>query len=380
MAERDRVKHDKRRRTWSLAFSDKSLRGYQQRLQKYEEQLLAQLIASRGRPVNARDWFNFYAFDAMGDLAFGESFGNLTTGSYHPAATLIRKGLNMFSLVLPTWIVRMMVLIPGATKNYKAMNEYCWKKIESHYHEREHTIPDIASNFFAPYKARGTDPSKSEWMQLHGDSRAIIVAGSDTTAATLTFLFYFITREPWHQARLREELLQFGDANVEAKYTDLQDLPYLNGCINETFRLQPLLPATLRRVTPPNGIQVGERHVPGNMVVFCPQYVVGRKEEIYVDPDAFVPERWSSKPEMVKIKGTFAPFSLGTYGCVGKQLALMNIRSLAAKLLATFDITFAPGEDGSDVVNKSRDHFTLEPGDLRLVFTERKQMTESSFE
>ena len=238
---------------------------------------------------------------------------------------LIRK-------IVPTWIFRMMMLIPGASKNYKTMNLYCWKKIESHYREKENIIPDIASNFFTPYKARGTEPTRQEWLQLHGDSRAIIIAGSDTTATTLTFLFYYITREPHHQTRLREELLPFVDANGDANPADLQDLPYLNGCINETFRLQPLVPATLRRITPPEGIQVGDVHVPGNMVVFCPQYVMGRsttisrqrprtngsanvfvEEEIYVDPEVFLPERWFSKPEMVKKKEAFAPFSLGTY-------------------------------------------------------------------
>ena len=97
MAERDKTKHDKRRKPWSVAFSDKSLRGYQQRIRNYDEQLREQLKAFGGRPVNARDWFHFYAFDIMGDLAFGESFGNLTTGSYHFAAQLIQKGMNMFS-------------------------------------------------------------------------------------------------------------------------------------------------------------------------------------------------------------------------------------------------------------------------------------------
>ncbi|KAL9086497.1 MAG: hypothetical protein Q9165_007113 [Trypethelium subeluteriae] len=301
MAERDKTKHDKRRRFWSLAFSDKALRGYQQRIKRYEEELRDQLKTFQGMPVNIKDWFNFYAFDTMGDLAFGESFGNLTTADYHPAAKLIKKGLDVFSLM-------------RSSKSYKTMNEYCWRKIESHYREKEHDIPDIASNLFVPFKSRGTEPSKKEWLQLHGDSRTIIVAGSDTTAATLTFLFYFLTHEPLHQARLRDEILPFVDGNGDARHADLQDLPYLNGCINETFRLQPLLPATLRRLTPPEGIQVGDTHIPGNMVVFCPQYVLGRirtEEEIYTHADTFIPERWFSKPELIKTKGAFAPFSMG---------------------------------------------------------------------
>ena len=100
MAERNKARHDSRRRKfWSAAFSDKALRGYQQRIRKYEDVLRNQLLEFKGRPVNVRDWFHFYAFDTMGDLAFGQSFGNLTEGDYHPAAKLIKEGLDIFSFL-----------------------------------------------------------------------------------------------------------------------------------------------------------------------------------------------------------------------------------------------------------------------------------------
>lgn len=94
-------------------------------------------------------------------------------------------------------------------------------------------------------------------------------------------------------------------------------------------------------------------------------------ENAYADPNSFIPERWFSKPELIKNKGAYAPFSIGPFSCVGKQLALMELRSVVAELVTQFDVEFAPGEDGSALLNESADFFTVSLSDLQLVFTER---------
>jgi len=58
-------------------------------------------------------------------------------------------------------------------------------------------------------------------------------------------------------------------------------------------------------------------------------------------------------------------------GCIGKPLALMELRCVLAKLLMAFDVSLAPGEDGTDLIQKGRDHFTMETGPLNLVFEAR---------
>ena len=85
----------------------------------------------------------------------------------------------------------------------------------------------------------------------------------------------------------------------------------------------------------------------------------------------FIPERWSDKPELLLNKAAYAPFGGGVYGCVGRQLALMELRGVVARIVTQFDISFAPGEDGSTLLTKTRDVFTLDLAPLNLVFTER---------
>ena len=110
--------HDQRRRTWSPAFSDKALRGYEERTAKYGSQLLSRIQAFDGQPVNVSRWFNIYGFDVMGDLAFGASFKMLETSDEHWAFTLVHDGMAPMSRFLPVWLLRMMIAIPGIMSDY----------------------------------------------------------------------------------------------------------------------------------------------------------------------------------------------------------------------------------------------------------------------
>lgn len=152
---------------------------------------------------------------------------------------------------------------------------------------------------------------------LQGDARLIIVAGSDTTSATLTYLFYHLAKSPEQVERLRQELRPLTTGDWSDK--DIQHADHLNGAINEALRLHPPVPSGLYRLTPPGGMQVGDVYIPGGVTFYAPQYSMGRDEDIYTDANAFVPERWYSKPEMIKHPDAFAPFSMGPFGCIGKN-------------------------------------------------------------
>lgn len=72
---------------------------------------------------------------------------------------------------------------------------------------------------------------------------------------------------------------------------------------------------------------------------------------------------------MVKYKGAFVPFLIGAYNCIGKGVAMMELRTLTARILLNYNVSFAPGEDGSRLENDSKDHFTMSLAPLDLMFT-----------
>ncbi|KAK4550276.1 hypothetical protein LTR36_003243 [Oleoguttula mirabilis] len=95
---RNKPEHTSRRKVWDRGFSSKALRDYEPRVQKYAEQLLGQLDARVGQSVNVTDWFNFYSFDVMGDLAFGKSFNMVRDGVKHHFMTSLHRFMLDFGL------------------------------------------------------------------------------------------------------------------------------------------------------------------------------------------------------------------------------------------------------------------------------------------
>jgi hypothetical protein len=128
---RSKPVHDKRRRVWSPAFSDKALRGYEKRLEPFADSLLERLRSFKGESVNVAKWFNYFGYDVMGDLAFGKDFGMLSSGEEHFAVNLLNEGMQPMALLLPTWFFRVLTAIPGLAAGYWRFIGYCSQQIDN---------------------------------------------------------------------------------------------------------------------------------------------------------------------------------------------------------------------------------------------------------
>ncbi|KAK5082012.1 hypothetical protein LTR05_007154 [Lithohypha guttulata] len=375
---RDRAMHDRRRRVWAPAFSDKALRGYEQRVQRLNDLLITKLDESKGSPLDATNLLNLYSFDTMGDLAFGNDFGMLESGKPHWAIKLLNEGMDPLGLQLPVWFFRTLAAIPGLAAGYWKFIAFCTQQLENRiavHGKTDPNKPDITQSLIDHYLKSSPENKKELWPMLCGDSRLIIVAGSDTTAATLSYLFYHIASKKDWQEKLRKEIqdIKASTKSTERTIADqsLKDAPVLNGMINEALRLNPPVPSGVFRQTPPEGVTIGETFIPGNSVIQIPTYVMSRSEDNYVEPAQFMPERWSSRPELIKEKDAFIPFSTGPFGCIGKNLAYMEIRTITSQIIDQFDVSLAPGEDGRKLVEEAVDHFTLGLKPLMLEFRRR---------
>ena len=113
------------------------------------------------------------------------------------------------------------------------------------------------------------------------EARNYIIAGSDTTAVTLTYLVYSVCRDKRVRDKLVSELL-----NLPESYTDkdLRNLPYLNHVIDEALRLHPAVPNGLPRAVPPEGAHFNGYDLPGGCSVSTQAYSLHRVPEIFPDP------------------------------------------------------------------------------------------------
>ncbi|KAI0450353.1 cytochrome P450 [Xylaria acuta] len=367
---RDSSIHGQRRRVWSAAFGDKNLGAYEKRMESYRALLIQAIEKSGSHPMDMAKWFNLYSFDVMGDLAFGTSFQMLETSKEHHAIKLLNSGLEGLSYKLPMWFFRIMVSIPSLTRDWWGFIEYCISQLEN----RMKSKPDTADIMSALLKSTEDHAlTKLERTLLEGDSQLIVVAGSDTTSTVLTTVFRFLAQYPHHVGLLRAELDGLMRTELgNYAHTDLANLPHLNGVINESMRLFPPVATAIPRLTPPDGLTIDGTFVPGNVTVFCPQYVLGRDPECYAYPDDFIPERWHSRPELLQDASGFAPFSAGHYGCIGRPLALLNIRATICRIISDYDIQSTAREIFTEYDEGMTEHFTLAPSQLKLSFTKRE--------
>ncbi|KAI1374297.1 cytochrome P450 [Hypoxylon crocopeplum] len=254
----------------------------------------------------------YFAFDVMGDLGLGQDFGMLQHDRQHVAIEQLVEGMTIMAFRLPMWLMRLIVdiaqpLVPTeATTGFLA---FCYTYLDSMMKdEKRFERPSLMAPMLAHYES--LDPAERDLSALRNDSRFIVIAGSDTVAATLAFAFFYLARHPEHANKLRDELLPLRSADGTFAHQNIANAEHLNAVINETLRLHP--PAsTIMRITPPEGIVVAGKFIPGDMTVFSSQYVIGRSEAVYERAAEFVPERWYARPEMIKERAGYAPFSTG---------------------------------------------------------------------
>ncbi|KAI0637982.1 cytochrome P450 monooxygenase pc-2 [Trametes polyzona] len=181
---------------------------------------------------------------------------------------------------------------------------------------------------------------------LHDETLNILIAGRDTTAATLSFVVYMLCLYPDVFRRLREEVLEALGSTQMPTFEDIRNLKYLRAVINETLRLYPIVPFNARVATHdttlpnPQDPQGPRVFVPAETVVVYSAFLLHRRKD-YWGPDAlsFDPDRWLDERLNKYFTANpliFIPFNAGPRICLGQQFAYNEISFFLIRLLQNF--------------------------------------------
>lgn len=218
--------------------------------------------------------------------------------------------------------------------------------------------PDLLSKFLAAHQAHPEFMSET-LVQTMAVSMAF--AGSETTAISLSAVFYFLLKNPQALARLRTEIDNaaragaFGDKQTGlVTWHESQRLPYLDACIKEAFRLHPAAGLPLERIVPKGGAEIAGHFVPGGTIVGCSAWLIHMNKSIFgEDADMYRPERWLPDEELAKtesgkdaedrrvkeMNGTMFQFGMGSRTCIGKNISLLEIYKLVPSMLRRFEVS-----------------------------------------
>ena len=117
------------------------------------------------------------------------------------------------------------------------------------------------------------------------EAQNLIVAGSDTTGVSLTYLIWLILKHPKIRQALEAEVSFVSGEITDAK---LEELPLLNACIEEGLRLYDAAPGGLPRVVPPGGATLGGFFIPGGVTVTTQAWSLHRDPMNFQDPERLV--------------------------------------------------------------------------------------------
>lgn len=142
------------------------------------------------------------------------------------------------------------------------------------------------SNLFGNMLAENEKDSKSLTdMDILTEAQGFLVAGSGTTAVTLTYLVWAVLQQPTLRKQLEDEV---GALKPDYDDATLETLPLLNAVINETLRLYGAAPGSLPRTVPEGGCTLGGYHIPGGITVCTQAYSMHRDESIFPNASSYV--------------------------------------------------------------------------------------------
>ena len=284
-ADQDMKRHSENRRQYQSAYAMSSLVGYEPYVDECTD-LFSQRLeegADAGKFVDMGHWFQCYAFDVIGLITYSKRLGFLDSGNdingvmaaledHLQYATLvgIYSWLHPYLFAVRNWLAGSV----GVGRAY--VMKFTQERIVQHQtpeqkpfladqqedSETQKPAVDFLTKFFAK---NAQDPEAFSMYHLAMGCVSNMVAGSDTTALSLSAVLYHLLKNPHTFNTLRQEIdsqKEEGNHSQHITFKASQDMPYLQAVLKEALRIHPAAGLPLERVVPPGGANICDRFFP----------------------------------------------------------------------------------------------------------------------
>jgi cytochrome P450 len=301
-------------------------------------------------------WISFFSFDFILQATFSRDFGFVSAGKdLKNLLAMLDIQLYYISIMgaMP-WLDKLLLKNPLLLYFLKIPNplvdfasECVRARLSESMSQRSAPRnPDFLTYFVNSQKQY---PDVVTDLQLITYATTNVLAGSDTTAAALTSIIYYVVKHK----RVHDKLLTELDGSNSAyplSYAEAQSLSYLNAVIKEILRIHPTAGIELERQVGADGLVLPTGHrLPPGATVGINAWPVHRDKEIFGD-DAheFVPERWLKnngetetdwEERVRRMERCDLAFGRGPRGCLGKNVATLLLGKVVGTLIGTFDVS-----------------------------------------
>ncbi|XP_034118232.1 cytochrome P450 4d1 isoform X2 [Drosophila sulfurigaster albostrigata] len=358
-------KWHKRRKIITPAFHFKILDEFVDIFERESRVLLKNLERERRQQgeigFNLYDWINLCTMDTIGETAMGVSINAQTNvdSEYVRAVKTISMVLHkrMFNIFYRFELTyRLTPLAQAEKRALNVLHNFTEKIIVQRREELMRGTATAATKQSEEDVAVGAKRKMAFLdilLQSHIDDKPLtnldireevdtfMFEGHDTTSSALMFFFYNIATHPECQRKCVEEIVSVLGRNKETPvtYELLNKLHYIDLCIKETLRMYPSVPLLGRKVL--EECEINGKIIPaGTNIGISPLYL-GRREELFSEPNSFKPERFDVVTSAEKLNPyAYIPFSAGPRNCIGQKFAVLEIKAIVANVLRHFEIDF----------------------------------------
>ena len=325
----------------------------------------------------SRDLMRF-TVDVTTQLAFGIDINTLET----PGPTIHRHLAKVFPVLhrrlnspFPYWrFIRLPAdrrldrALDALELEFAAMVKAVRERLERE-PERRRSPRDFLEAIIIEMEAEGSRVTNEEIFANVGN---LLLAGEDTTANTIAWTVHLLAGNPDWLDRCRREIdaLTASNSPGAEDFEQTKRMHVIDAVSSESMRLKPVAP--LHMLEPLNDTWILGHRIPKGTTIFLLLRHLATRDEHFMNGDCFDPERWLLKPE--ERRGphdhrAFVPFGAGPRFCPGRNLAMLEIKTVLAMLCRNFDVQPV---DRASVGEKLA--FTMFPTNLFVRMRRRKRL------
>ncbi|KAI4152527.1 MAG: hypothetical protein L6R39_001786 [Caloplaca ligustica] len=327
--------------------------------------VLSEKYAETGFRMDFAAWSQWFAYDTICQLSFGEPLGFVKEG--RDIGNLIENFHNMapFAAVVGAlpWLARPFLENP-ITRRYAMpkpgdgtgtgrIMAFRDQLLEQRFNDpKSHQSGDFLDNLLASKNADGSPITVEE---VKTECFVLMVAASDTTAAFFCGFIRYVVQTPGVWDKLVAEIDDFDSRGIldhpVPLFEQVKQLPYFKACHLEVTRFYPSTPMIIPRYVSSGGMDLYGMHAAAGTEIGANPYVIQRDKGVFgQDADDFRPERWlESEERSTFMEKHILTWGYGTRVCLGKNIALME----TYKLMCQFFRAFKPSIHQPDNVWRS---------------------------
>ncbi|KAL4919165.1 cytochrome P450 [Aspergillus aurantiobrunneus] len=357
-SQQDEGKHAARRKLVNSVYSMSSVLESEQYIDACTDVLMGKMaeFSKTGQAIDLAEWIQWYTFNVIGELFFGQQFGFMRDehdfGNYILSLDTLMPSITVMC-VLPAFLRALQPLLglpfPSFCSAVKRFDDirHAGKLWVTHRMQQmarqEVDRSDILDKLFQVRQTRdGFDTP-----DIQTESFVAILAGIDTTAIAIRAILYYLTRTQLSYGKLIAEIDEADRdgrlSRPHVQYSEAIKLPYLVACCREGMRLHPSVGLCMPRYVPAGGRIIAGHFIPaGTKVGISPPVFHCNKDVFGPDAAEYNPERWLRDPKAAaEMDRHMLHFGAGTRTCIGKNISLAEIHKMIPQLLREYRLDLA---------------------------------------